>query len=168
MKKTGIFYSFNTKNTSAIADQIYKALQDSSVEMVNMEDITWERFAAFDNYICGVPTWFDGELPNYWDEFVPSIEEMDLSGKRIAIFGLGDQVGYPENFADAVGIMAQIFGNSGATLVGRTTIDGYTFESSLAQEGDEFLGLILDIENQAELNTPRIDTWVRQLKQELA
>ena len=64
----------------------------------NWSILTEEIFLSHKNMILGVPTWFDGELPNYWDEFVPAIEDLDLKGKTIAIYGLGNQVEYPENF----------------------------------------------------------------------
>ncbi len=91
--------------------------------MVNAEEISRRDFhLPIDQIIMGVPTWFDGELPNYWDEFVPALEDMDLTGKKIALYGLGDQKGYPENFLDGMGIMAEILEEQGATLVGFTSV----------------------------------------------
>ena len=75
MSKTGIFYSFNTVNTKKIAELIQTEFGNHTVEMVNAEMLTSEQFLAFDFFIIGAPTWFDGELPNYWDEFVPEIKE---------------------------------------------------------------------------------------------
>lgn len=162
MKKIGIFYSFNTKNTSKIAKQIAKAF-DAEIAEENVEEMTEDTFLEYDNLILGVPTWFDGELPNYWDEFVPAIEDMDLSGKKIAIFGLGDQKGYPQNFVDAIGILAEILETQGAEIVGKTSVDGYDFESSKALRDGKFLGLALDLENQADKNDERIKNWINDL-----
>jgi flavodoxin I len=114
MNRTAIIYSYNTKKTENIAIEIQKAFNSESIEMVNAEEITAETFSLFDQLILGVATWFDGELPNYWDEFVPALEEMDLTGTMIALFGLGDQKGYSENFLDGVGLMAEILENQGA------------------------------------------------------
>jgi flavodoxin I len=164
--KTAIAYSFNTKKTGKIATQIQKGFNDPDIEMLNAEDITEEQFLSFDRIIMGVPTWFDGELPNYWDEFVPALEDMDLSGKKIALYGLGDQKGYPENFLDGVGIMAGILESQGATLVGFTSTDGYEFESSRAVLDKQFMGLAIDYENQGSLNNQRIASWIEQLKKE--
>jgi flavodoxin I len=166
MNKIGLLYSFNTNKTSKIAERIIEEFNGFSVEAVNAETITREQFLSFENLILGVPTWFDGELPNYWDEFVPELEDLDVSNKKIALFGLGDQVGYPENFLDAVGIMAEILEMQGATIVGLTSVDGYTFERSQAVRGNKFLGLAIDFENQAHKNKERVKTWVEQLKQE--
>ncbi len=164
MKKTAIIYSFNAKKSAKIAERIKETFNDDAVEMVNAEDLSEEKFLACDQIIMGVPTWFDGELPNYWDEFVPALEDLDLKGKKIALFGLGDQEGYPENFLDGVGIMAGILEERGAELVGFTSVEGYNFERSRAQRGDQFLGLAIDYENQGSMNKERISVWVDQLR----
>ena len=168
MNKTAIIYSFNTKKTGKVAEQIKEAFNDDMVEMVNAEEISEALFMSFDQIIMGVPTWFDGELPNYWDEFVPALEDLDLRGKKVALYGLGDQKGYPENFLDGMGLMAKILGKSDATLVGFTSVEGYEFESSLAKRGDQFAGLAIDYENQGSMNKERIAAWVESLKKEFS
>lgn len=168
MNKTAIIYSFNAKKTGKVAERIKEAFNDDLVEMVNAEDITETLFLSFDQIIMGVPTWFDGELPNYWDEFVPALEDMDLKGKKIALYGLGDQKGYSENFLDGLGLMANILEVQGVTLLGFTSTEGYEFESSLAERGDQFAGLAIDYENQGSMNKERISAWVAQLKNEFS
>lgn len=168
MNKTAIIYSFNTKKTGKVAERIKEAFGDAPVEMVNAEEITESLFLSFGQIIMGVPTWFDGELPNYWDEFVPALEDMDLKDKKIALYGLGDQKGYPENFLDGLGLMADILEGQGAVLLGFTSTEGYEFESSLAERGEQFAGLAIDYENQGSLNKERISAWVEQLKKEFS
>lgn len=167
MKKIGIVFSFNTHKTSKIAKRISEAFEDTAkVEMVNVEEIRPEQFLGYENLICGTATWFDGELPNHWDEFVPDLEDMDLKGKNIAIFGLGDQKGYPENFLDGMGILAELFEAGGARLVGFTSTEGYAYESSGAERGDQFCGLGIDYETQGSKNKERVIAWVEKLKLE--
>jgi len=168
MTKTAIIYSFNTKKTGKIAERIREAFNGDLIEMINAEEITEELFLSFNQLIMGVPTWFDGELPNYWDEFVPALEDLDLSGKKIALYGLGDQIGYPENFVDGMGIMAEILERQGATLVGFTSTSGYQFENSRAVRGNQFSGLAIDFENQGSMNKERVAAWVEQLKSEFS
>lgn len=165
MKKIGLFYSFNTKKTSQTAKHIVEYFGDE-IEAHNVEEVTEEEFTSYDNMILGVPTWFDGELPNYWDEFVPAIEELKMKGKKIAIYGAGDQKGYPENFVDGIGLMAGIMENQGAEIIGFTSTEGYDFESSRAVRGDRFCGLALDFENQSSKNKGRIKAWCEQIKKE--
>lgn len=167
MKKTALIYSFNSVKTAAVAKKIGKAFSEKGIEHVNAENIDDEKFLSFDFYIIGVPTWFDGELPNYWDELVPAIEDMDLSGKTFAVYGLGDQVGYPENFCDAIGIMATLFKERGGNVVGTFPVDGYDFEHSKAVVNNEFIGLPLDQENQARFTDKRIKLWVNDIKKHI-
>ncbi|NQU54385.1 MAG: flavodoxin [Bacteroidetes bacterium] len=167
MGKTAIIYSFNTQKSKKVAEKIIAAFGESNIEAVNAEELTKEVFENFDNFILSSPTWFDGELPNYWDEFVPDLEEMDLSGKTFAVFGLGDQKGYPENFCDAIGILVGILEECGAKIIGFTSLAGYSYESSRAERGGQFVGLPIDQENQARLTQGRIESWVAQLKKEI-
>lgn len=165
MNKIAIIYSFNSVKTAKAAEKIKEAFgSDFNIVPVNAEELTEEIFLSFKNMILGVPTWFDGELPNYWDEFVPAIEDLDLKDKTIAIYGLGNQVEYPENFGDAVGILAELVQERGANVIGHTSSEGYNFESSKALVDDKFVGLILDQETQPRLSKERIEKWVSQLK----
>jgi flavodoxin I len=166
VKKIGLLYSFNTNKTSQAARKIGEEFGDDMVKHVNAETITEKEFLSFNKLILGVPTWFDGELPNYWDEFIPALEDLDLKGKIVAIFGNGNQKGYPENFVDGVGIMANLLESRGARLVGFTPVSGYAFESSQALRGELFAGLALDFENQASQINGKIKKWVEQLRKE--
>jgi len=166
MSKIGLFYSFNTKNTSLAAEHIQKALGKTKVETVNVEEATDEDFEKYSTFILGVPTWWDGELPNYWDEFLPSLEEDSMKGKTFAIYGAGDEKGYPENFVDAIGLMADFIESQGGKLVGFTANKGYNFDASKALRGDVFVGLPLDFDNHAEQVEPKVKDWVKQLKKE--
>lgn len=166
MMKIGLFYSFNTKNTSEAAKLIREAFENKNIEANNVEETNEEQFVSYQNYILGVPTWFDGELPNYWDEFLPALEELDLSGKTFAIYGAGNQKEYAENFVDAIGLMAEFIESLGGKLIGFVKNEGYTFDSSKALRGDHFVGLPLDFDTQRKLGPERIEKWVNQLKKE--
>ena len=165
--KTAIIYSFNTTKSKKAAEKISEVFGKEKIEAINAEEITGDLLLAYDLLILSLPTWFDGELANYWDEFLPELEDMDLKGKTFALYGLGDQKGYPENFGDALGIMAEILEKGGGKLIGFTSTDGYEFESSKAIRGDQFVGLLLDQENQAKLSAKRIKDWVAQIQNEL-
>lgn len=167
MSNTAIIYSFNTQKSKKAAEKIIEAFGKDKIDAINAEELTQDIFEKYTNFILSAPTWFDGELPNYWDEFVPDLEDMDLKNKTFAVFGLGDQKGYPENYCDAIGILVEILEKCGATIVGSTSIEGYTFESSRAQRGNKFVGLPLDQENQARLTKERIKSWLVQLEKEM-
>jgi len=161
--KTAIIYSHSATKTKQAAKHIKEAF-DKPIDDIDVDGLNPDDLKKYDLLILGAPTWFDGELPNYWDELVPAIEDLDLKKQKVAIFGNGNQVGYPENFGDAVGLLADVFESAGATLVGYTSTQGYTFESSLAQRDEKFIGLVLDFENQSKLSRERINKWVKSIE----
>ena len=105
-------------------------------------------------------------MPTYWDELLPELRTLNLKGKKVAIFGLGDQVKYPDNFADGIGLLADVFEGDGATLVGYTSPEGYKFDKSHALRGGKWCGLVIDVENQPELTDKRVKEWCKQVKKE--
>lgn len=168
MEKISLIYSFNSNKTAKIAEKIKEALDEIPFEPINAETLTEEEFLRNKHAILGIPTWFDGELPNYWDEFGPILEELNLEGRTYALYGLGDQKGYPDNFLDAVGIMTEILEKRGARIIGYTKTEGYKFGKSKALRNGQFTGLAIDFENQATQNSSRVKSWIEQLKQDFA
>lgn len=160
MKKIGLFYGGTTAKTAVVALKIQEAFAENEVVLIPIEGATRKEFESFDNIIAGTSTWFDGELPTYWDEFMPEIESIDMTGKKVALFGLGDQERYPDNFVDGIGILAEAFTKSNAELIGFMPVSDYHFTQSRAVKEGHFLGLPLDIENQSEQTEERILKWV--------
>lgn len=175
MDRIGIFFGTDTGRTRLVAKQIAKKLGEVAAAPVNIGRTTLADFLAHDRLIVGSPTLGDGELPGEstglsqpsWEEFLPQLADADLSGKTIAIFGLGDQQKYPEEFVDAIGILHDAFVARGATVVGRWPVAGYEFKASRAVDGEHFLGLAIDQHHQAMLSESRIDAWLEQIKPEL-
>ncbi len=160
--KTALVYSFNSQHTSRVAAMI-KEFVKGKVTEVNMENASFDELLNYDLLIIGVSTWFDGELPNYWDEYLPGIEEYDFSGKKIALFGLGNQKEYPENYQDAMGILADFFGKRGAEIIGFTKTDGYEFESSAAVKDGKFCGLAIDNCHNEKQKKQMIQDWIAKI-----
>ena len=94
-------------------------------------------------------------------------EARRAAGKVAAIYGLGDQKKYPDEFVDAIGIIHDALVAAGARVVGRWPIAAYEFAASQAVDGEHFLGLALDQINQPVLTEERIDTWLAQIRPEL-
>ena len=175
MAKIGIFFGTDTGRTRLLAKQIAKKLGEAADAPVNIGRTTVADFLAYEALILGSPTLGEGELPGEstglsqpsWEEFLPQLADSDLSGKTIAIFGLGDQKKYANEFVDAIGIIHDALLARGARLVGRWPTAGYEFTASQAVDGDEFLGLAIDQHHQGLLTEERIDTWLNQIRPEL-
>lgn len=176
MANTAIIFGTDTGKTRKVAKQIHKMIGDDSIaKPININRCSIDDLLAYDNLIIGTPTLGEGELPGLsvdcasesWEEIVGDIAEADFSGKKIALYGLGDQEGYPDEFVDALGELYELFTDAGATLVGRWPNKGYEFNSSTALDGDEFVGLVLDLDNQSSLTEIRLTQWLTIIKPEL-
>ncbi len=163
--KTGIFYGFSSGKTQAVGERIVREFGDN-IEINDIEEIKGAKFLEYDLIIIGVSTWFDGGLPEYWEDFLPEFENADLKDKKIAIFGLGNQQGYPENFGDAIAVLADVLEPRGGNLIGFTSTDGYEFEASKSIRDGKFMGLVIDEETQPEFTVDRVKNWVAQIKKE--
>ena len=117
-----------------------------------------------DLLILGSPTYGLGDLPSDWEDKLGLLESADLSGKRVALFGTGDQLGYPDSFVDAMGILYDRVVAKGAEVVGFTDTAGYTYSASRAERDGRFVGLALDEDGQPGRTDQRIQAWIGQLR----
>ena len=81
----------------------------------------------------------------------------------MALFGLGDQFGYPDTFCDAMRYLYDKVIERGGTITGYWPVDGYTFDASTAVFDGYFVGLAIDEVNQSDLTVERIEAWCNQL-----
>jgi flavodoxin I len=170
MARIGLFFASSTGNTRRIAKAIKKRFDDETMaDALNVNKATPEQFASYSHLILGTSTLGAGALPGLssdcmgggWEEFLPQIEHLDFGGKTIALFGLGNQDKYPDEFVDAMGILYEFFKARGAKFVGAWPADDYDFIASKAWVNDEFVGLALDQENQKLLTDARLGQWLK-------
>lgn len=167
MAQIGLFYGSSTSQTEYVAydirDMINARLGSQAVAVYNVGSSELDRMLDYDCLILGIPTWDIGELQVDWDIKLPDLEALDLSGRKVAIFGLGDQYGYADTYLDAAGILAETVLAQGGELVGYTSTQGYDFGHSLFTEGDSFMGLALDEDHQPQLTKQRLEAWIAQV-----
>ena len=127
MARIGIFFGSNTGNTRKIAKMIKRRFDDDTMaDALNVNKATPELIASYDHLILGTPTLGEGQMPGLdadcqnesWAEFLPRLADVDFSGKTVALYGLGDQEKYPDNFADALGELYEFVKARGAKVVG--------------------------------------------------
>ncbi len=165
MSNIGIFYGSSTGNTEAAADKIKAFLGSADVKSIDVASI--DDLTNYSNILIGSSTWGYGELQDDWEETVDQLTSLDLSGKKVAFFGLGDQTGYPDTFVDAMGLLYEALKNSNAEFIGAWPADDYDFDESKALVNGKFVGLALDDDNQADKTDERIEKWTGLLKTEL-
>jgi flavodoxin I len=164
-KKIGIFYGSSTGQTEKIAEKLQQLFGEDLAELINVDIASQEDLEKYPYLIFGTPTWGVGEMQDDWEDFAEILEKADLKGKKIALFGLGDQDTYPDSFADGVGILFSKISEK-AKIIGKWPKNGYHFHESEALRENKFVGLILDQENQPGKTAERLAKWVEMLKKE--
>lgn len=174
MTTIGLFYGSTTCYTEMAGEKIIEAftqhIPDVKVDFFDIKDAGLNNTAHYDYLIFGISTWDFGEIQEDWEAQWQDVAELDLDGKLVMLYGLGDQYGYAEWFQDALGMLHDVVVARGAAVVGYwPNTPDYEFEQSKALINDNktFVGLALDDENQFELTEDRIKRWVLQLKSEL-
>ena len=166
-----LIYGSDTGNTEHVIDNCLLSIFEPYFEIESkcINDITSDDWKSHDFYILSIPTWYDGELQSDWEDYFEEFKTIDFTGKTIAIFGLGDQIGYDEWFCDGIGILAEVVEKNGGKVIGHTEKDdSFDFETSKAlKDENTFWGLALDEDNQDELTEERLKNWFNKLKLEL-
>ncbi len=162
----GIFYGSSTCYTEMAAERIQDILGKDRADLHNIDHCDFRLFHNYDVLIFGAPTWDYGELQEDWDDRWDELEQCDFEGKLCAVFGMGDQVGYPGWFQDSLGYLFHKIRSLGGTMVGSWPTKGYRFTGSraLTEDGQHFVGLPLDEENQADQTETRLQDWLRQIE----
>lgn len=167
MGKIGIFYGGNLKgSTFQAAQSIVKRFGEGVASLHNVSNATREDLEKYQYLILGTSAWGIGEMHQDWERFIDVLVEADINDKKIALFGLGDQVEYPESFVDGMGtVFCRLPFKE--NVVGYWSTKGYSFYFSTAERNGNFVGLAIDEDSQPELTEERITKWVDQLKTEL-
>ena len=159
-----ILYGSTDGNTERVAGMIKEELGEGTV--INIADAGPADFENADLYILGSSTWEDGQLQEDWDIFFPEMDEIDFSGKTVAIFGLGDAEGYSGEFANAMAILHDKVIERGGRVIGSWSTEGYDFEDSGSVRDGFFVGLAIDEDNEPDLTEERVKGWVAKIKEE--
>jgi flavodoxin len=72
--------------------------------------------SQYDVLILGIPTWDFGEIQEDWEAVWDQLDTLDLQDKIVALYGMGDQLGYGEWFLDALGMLHDKLATKGVKL----------------------------------------------------
>jgi flavodoxin I len=176
MSKIGIFFGTDTGSTRLVAKKIFSLLGEELADKPkNINRTSLAELLQYDALILGTPSYGVGDLPGLavgcqepnWQEFVPCLDDADLSGKRVALFGLGNQERYASRFASSLIQLYRVFYGYGADIIGPWSTEGYQFEHSDAIIDNQFVGLVLDQRTQPYLTEERIKAWLAQITPQL-
>ncbi len=165
--KTGIFYGSTTGTTAQVAGQIAKAMGVADADVYDVAKTAPSAVGDYDLLIFGASTWGDGDLQADTEDFLDGVESLYLKGKKIAVFGCGDESN-ADTFCDGVGIIYDRLSKTGATMIGGFDTIGYRYEKSQAvpPEAAEAEGLLIDQNNHPEMTARRVEAWSKEVAAE--
>lgn len=159
MKKIAILFGSSGGTTQSIANSIAKKIE-GEIKVFDVANLSTKEIEEYNNLILGTSTWGVGDLQDDWEAFLSEFSAMDLNGKTIALFGLGDCQSYPDSFVDGIGSIYNEIKDKGCNIVGEIDPQGYDFEDSRAVYEGKFIALPLDEDNESELTEQRLTDWL--------
>jgi flavodoxin I len=114
---TLIVYTSMTGTTEMVANKIANELSESGEKVVVKEAFLTEasELLLYNRILIGSYTWGDGELPDEGIDFYEDVKNLDLTGKKGAVFGCGDS-SY-RYFARAVDMWEEALVDSGCQML---------------------------------------------------
>ena len=139
MDKVHVIYGSTTGMTEAVATKIAGALGATAI------NVSAADAGAFDAelLVLGSSTWGVGDLQDDWAAKLDEVKG-NFAGKKVAVFGLGDSVGFADSYCVAAETIANAAKDAGATLVGEI--------------------LKIDDTNEADQTAGKIAAWVETIK----
>jgi flavodoxin II len=98
------------------AEKIRDIIGPELVTLHNLKDDSPALMTQYDVLILGIPTWDFGEIQEDWEAVWQQLDTLDLQGKIVALYGMGDQLGYGEWFLDALGMLHDKLATKGLSL----------------------------------------------------
>ena len=164
MKTVKVIYGSTTGNTERVAQRIAEVLGGSAVPVAQAVAADFEA----DLLVLGTSTWGLGDIQDDWADGLKKLEAAPLSGKAVALFGLGDQLSYSTTYVDGMGELYDAVQAHGACVVGSWPTEGYRHDESKAVRDGAFVGLALDDDNDGGQTEARIAKWCESLRGEFA
>ncbi|MDR2955287.1 MAG: flavodoxin [Prevotella sp.] len=165
MSKIAIVYGSSTGAAEAVAEKVKDALGGAKV--FNADGLDVNDLKPFDFLVFGTSTTGVGDLQDDWEILLPKIEKLDFSGKKVALFGLGDSASFSTSFASGMYHIYKALKGK-AEIIGSVSTDGYTYDESDSVVDGRFVGLALDEDNEYDQTDARIEAWVEDLKKKIA
>ncbi|MCK5450898.1 MAG: flavodoxin [Candidatus Omnitrophica bacterium] len=123
--KIGIIYGSMLGSTQSMSQKIADIFgkTEHEVNVSNVQNVQPKIMLDYDVILLGCSTWGDGVLQDDFISFEENMKEVDLSGKKAAVFGPGDST--YARFCEAVDILDEKLIKCGAEIIHESLkIDG--------------------------------------------
>jgi flavodoxin I len=141
MSKISVVFGSTTGTTEAVAARIAAALGATAANIATADAAAFDA----DLLVLGIPTWGVGDLQDDWAAKLDEAKAR-FAGRKVAVFGLGDSIGFADTFCAAADALAAAAKEAGATLVGDV--------------------LRLDEANEADKTDGKVADWTSKIKAE--
>jgi len=159
MAKVGVVFGSNDGDAKRVAE--YVAAKFDS-EILNATELSADFLNSHEKLIFVASTHKVGELQKDFKAKLDVIAAAKLSGKTLALVGVGGSVRHPNDFNSGLAEFLPVI--KGANLVGQTEVDDeYKFNKSAAIVDGKFLGLITDVK-VGDGWQARADKWAESVK----
>lgn len=160
MDKTLVVFGSSTGSCEDYARRIAERI---SAEVINVTDLNADMLGGYDCLLLGTSTWGAGEMQDDWYDGVKVLKSAGLSGKTVALFGVGDAESYSDTFCGGLKELYDTCVEAGAKVLDGVDASAYTYDDSEAVVDGKFLGLALDETNEDDKTPGRIDAWLAQI-----
>jgi flavodoxin I len=171
MEKIGLFFGPVGGNCNNVANKIAEQIGNKNVDLIPIKDAKHNDVEKYDKIIFGISSigkdaWDNKDVETDWDKFLPEFEKIDFKGKKVAAFGLGNQITYPSHFVESLGFLANELNKKEITLIGEFSTKDFEFKESHAiNKNGNFYGLVIDEDNEAGKTDARIKIWIASIKE---
>lgn len=133
---------------------------------MDIADVVVSDLLSYDFFIVGVLIWYigvdEGRSGIVWDEVYGDIWLLDLSGKKVVVFGVGDSFVYGEYFCDVIEEFYLVFWDIGVEMCGGNVFkDDYDFVDSKVFVDGVFIGFFFDEDNESYKSEERVKNWCK-------
>ncbi|RCW77036.1 flavodoxin [Saliterribacillus persicus] len=119
MPKVIILFCSMSGNTEEIADIMETNITNHGLDVekiqIDMDDFLITDLLNYEAILFGTYTWGDGDIPYELEDFYDDMDEIDLTGKVVGLFGSCDSM-YPD-YGGAIDTFAERFKERGASNV---------------------------------------------------
>lgn len=107
-------YASMSGNTQEMAEAIAEGIRSTGaqLEIKEVMDAHAGEMETYDGIVLGAYTWGDGDLPDEFLDFYEEMNQVNLQGKKVAVFGSCDSA--YQHVGAAVDILLQKAGELGA------------------------------------------------------
>ncbi|VVM34868.1 Flavodoxin [Terribacillus sp. AE2B 122] len=121
MKVASVLIAFTSMsgNTEEMADIMEKTLEEKGVEVtklqIDIDQLDVFTMTDYDGILMGTYTWGDGDIPYEIEDFYDELDDIELDGKPVALFGSCDSI--YASYGAAIDTFQEKFKERGAEIV---------------------------------------------------